>query len=98
MRANSFVVLLCLLLSVKILFCLKNILFCLHGMSYASSASLAQRPQAIVGALWVTFKANSLNKQFSKKHQVPNLTTHKVKPDFCVLWRAIFTRVSSSQN
>lgn len=54
-------------------------------MGYALSASSTQRPQAIEGALWVTFNVNSLNKQFSKKHQVPSLTTHKVKPDFCIL-------------
>lgn len=44
------------------------------NMGYALSSSLTQRPQAIAGALWVTFKANSLNKQFSQK--TPGVQSH----------------------
>lgn len=43
-------------------------------MSYASLASLTQRLQAIAGTLWVTFKVNSLNKQFSQK--IPGVQSH----------------------
>lgn len=43
-------------------------------MGYALSASLTQRPQAMAGALWVTFRANSVNKQFSQK--TPGAQSH----------------------
>lgn len=67
-------------------------------MGYASSAGRTRRPQATAGALWVTFKWILWVNSSVKTHQVPNITTHKVNPDFCVLWRTIFTKAGNSQN